>query len=189
VIEGLCQAVAARSAGGRMAGPVIILIWTRLRRAAARFAALAARVRAGALPSPAPLRPRAASRPARPRPPHRLPGGFAWLVRLAPEAACFGGQLQHLLSDPEFAALLAAAPQMGRVLRPLCRMLGVDPPALLARSSRSAGSPSRARASSLIQPGRIPDTPPAEPPERSPGPGGEPVPAVRLPASGGLALA
>jgi hypothetical protein len=172
-----------------MAGPVIILIWTRLRRAAARFAALAARVRAGALPSPAPLRPRAASRPARPRPPHRLPGGFAWLVRLAPEAACFGGQLQHLLSDPEFAALLAAAPQMGRVLRPLCRMLGVDPPAPLARSSRSAGSPSRARAPSLIQPGRIPDTPPAEPPERSPGPGREPVRAVRLPASGGLALA
>jgi hypothetical protein len=48
-------------------------------------------------------------------------------MRLVPEAACFGGQLRHLLSDPEMAALLRAAPQAGRLLRPLCRILAVPP--------------------------------------------------------------
>ena len=36
-------------------------------------------------------------------------------------------QLRHLLRDAEFAAFLAAAPQAGRLLRPLCRMLGIGP--------------------------------------------------------------
>ena len=134
-----------------MAGPLIHLIWTRVRRLGARFAALAARVRAGALRSLAPARRRAASRPASPAPaspppPPRLPNGFAWLVRLVGrEAAGCGGQLQLLLTDPEFATLIAATPQMGRVLRPLCRMLGVEPPALPARPSRSAAGPRPAR--------------------------------------------
>ena len=132
IVERLCQTVAAQSYRERMAAPLILLIWTRLRRLAARFAALAARVRAGTLRSRAPAR-RAASRPASPSglspPPPRLPNDFAWLVRLVGrEAAGCGSQLQFLLTDPEFAALIAAAPQMGRVLRPLCRMLGVEPP-------------------------------------------------------------
>jgi hypothetical protein len=146
IMEGLCRAIAARSAGGRVAGPLIILIWNRLSRMAVRFAALAARVRSGALPSPAPVRTPAASRPASPRPSRPLPDGFTLLVRLAPEAACFGGQLQDLLSDPEMTALLSAAPQIGRLLRPLCRMLGVKPsPDLLPPPSRNAGSPDRPR--------------------------------------------
>ena len=46
-----------------------------------------------------------------------------------PEASAAASQLQALLGDPEMAALIAAAPrQMGRVLRPLCRMLGIAPP-------------------------------------------------------------
>jgi hypothetical protein len=49
-----------------------------------------------------------------------------------PEAAAAGSQLRHLLADPEMAALIEAAPQMGRLLRPLCRSLGVRlPPGLL----------------------------------------------------------
>src|ERR1019366_837035 len=40
LIAGLCRAVAAQSAGGRMAGPLIVLIWCRLRRLGARFAGL-----------------------------------------------------------------------------------------------------------------------------------------------------
>ena len=40
----------------------------------------------------------------------------------------FGGQLEHMLrTDPEMAALIAAAPQLGRLLRALCRSLGMDP--------------------------------------------------------------
>ena len=59
-----------------------------------------------------------------------MPAGFAWLIRLGGyHAAGFGSQFQHLLSHPEMVALIAAAPQqMGRVLRPLCWMLGIKPP-------------------------------------------------------------
>jgi hypothetical protein len=60
-----------------------------------------------------------------------LPRKAGWLIPLVPEAAAAGSQLRHLLADPEMAALVEAAPQMGRLLRPLCRSLGVRlPPGL-----------------------------------------------------------
>lgn len=135
LIEVLCRAVAARGGRGGLAGPLTILIWTRLRRMAARFARLSARVASG---TPPVTRSRAAS-PRKPRPaPLRLPRGFAWLVRLVPEAAAAAAQLRHLLADPEMVALLEAAPQAGRLLRPLCRMLGVRPPPAPRRPARAA---------------------------------------------------
>ena len=39
--------------------------------------------------------------------------------------ATYGG-LVTILRDPAFVPFLAAAPQAGRILRPLCRMLGID---------------------------------------------------------------
>ena len=150
LIEALCASVAASHARG-LAGPVIVLIWGRLRRMAARFAAAVAAI---------PAAPGRASRPAQPRPAlssparsgsgvrdarPRLPGGFGWLIRLSPAAACHGGQLQRLLADPEMAALLAATPRMGRLLRPLCRMLAVEPPpGLLAPPNRARRPAARA---------------------------------------------
>jgi hypothetical protein len=130
IIDLLCRMVAARIAGGRLAGPLIVLICTRLRRMAARFAAHAARA-GTALP---PRRNRGAARPRPASAPKAsaLPRRVAWLLRLVPETAAGASQLQHLLAGPEMAALVAAAPQTGRVLRPLCRMLGVRPPAFLA---------------------------------------------------------
>jgi len=145
IIAGLCRAVASRAAADRALAPLLVLVWSRLRRMAARFASLAARADAGAPPhAGAPARPSAASlsglRPSGPR--ERLPDRFAWLLRLVPEAACHGAQVQHLLSEPGIAALLAAAPRAGRVLRPLCRMLGVAPgPALSVRRERAPGEP------------------------------------------------
>ena len=132
--------MAARIAGGRPAGPLIILICSRLRRIAGRFAGIAARLQAGRLrrraaPSPRPAQP--AARPKRPYRPRPLPQGFAWLVRLVPDAANRGSQLQHLLAEPEMAALIAAAPQSRRLLRSLCWMLGVRPPPGL-KPARSA---------------------------------------------------
>jgi hypothetical protein len=41
-------------------------------------------------------------------------------------AAQFGGQLRHLLGDPEMMALIAASPRMRRTLRPLLWMLGIE---------------------------------------------------------------
>lgn len=63
----------------------------------------------------------------------RLPGGRGWVVRvLGYEAVGYASQLQHLLCEPEMQALLAAMPAVGRVLRPVCRMLGVTGVAGLA---------------------------------------------------------
>ena len=149
LIDRLCRAVAARGGRGRLAGPLILLVWARLRRIAARFARLAARAQAGA-PLAAPRRP-ASPRPGGP-PPARLPRGFAWLVRLVPEAASGASQLQHLLAAPEMAELLAAAPQAGRLLRPLCRMLGVRPP-----------PPARSLSSGRPQAGPVGPPPPVRP--------------------------
>jgi hypothetical protein len=106
----------------------MLLLWPYLNRVAKRFEALVRRVEAGGglvSSRAASLTPRV--RPSGVRRPG-LPTGFAWLVRLVPyHAACIGGQVRHLLVKPEMAALFLAAPQVGRIFRPLCRMLAVAP--------------------------------------------------------------
>jgi len=57
----------------------------------------------------------------------RWPGRFGWLVRAAAwQAAGYGSQLRAVLGQPEMVALLMAAPQAARILRPVCRMLAVE---------------------------------------------------------------
>ena len=154
IIDTLCQAVARRGGGrDRLAGPLVILIWRHLRRLAAQVVALAARIEAGRHRRyPARRPPRAA--PRRHTPPS-LPHAPAWLLPLVPEAAASGSQLQYLLAEPEMAALLDAAPQMRRLLRPLCRMLGVrlPPSSRPAEPARPEGTDRRTQ----------PDTPPPPP--------------------------
>ena len=121
IIGGLCQALGQRVGGpGGLPSPFLILIWTRLRRLKARFARLAA--------TPPPSRP-ARRRTQSPRDcqPPPLPRHFAWLLRLVPETAPCISQLRHFLSEPDVASLLAETPQLGRILRPLCRALGIRP--------------------------------------------------------------
>ena len=114
--------------------PLVNLLLARLRSLTRRFNALVARLDAG-LPAP-PRRQRATTRPARAAPDPgvlRLPRGRFWLIRLLPyEAASYGSQLKAMLADPQTAALLAAAPEAGRILRPLCRLLAVHPEGMLA---------------------------------------------------------
>ena len=155
IIGLLCRNVAAQIAGGRpngprglpLAGPLIVVIWNRLRRIGERFARLAARIGAGKLrrrsarrPGMAPSAP-SAPRPQRPGSP-ALPRGFCWLLRLVPETTHGRTQLYHLLADPQMAALIAASPEMGRILRPLCRSLGIPPlPILLPPRPAPAPEP------------------------------------------------
>ncbi len=184
VIDGLRRAVAARGAGDWLAVPLMLLLWSRLRRTAERFARLAAKVRAGTLPPP--RRRLRSPRPLRPQPP-RLPRGVAWLLRRLPQAASAASQLQHLLADPAMADLLAAAPQAGRLLRPLCRMLGVSPPPARSLSSgrKQAGpvGPPPARPAAQSRPACRPALRPRPPPRwrprvlPAPAPGTPPVPA------------
>jgi hypothetical protein len=144
IVAGLQKAAAARAGRDHAVAPLVMLLWTRLARLTARFDALVARLTAGHPAAPARQRTRPASVvPARkaPAPGLRLPRGQAWLIRLLPgEAASYGCQLQALLADPAMAALLAAAPEAGRILRPLCRLLAIAPEGLLALPS-AAGKP------------------------------------------------
>ena len=182
LIAALCEAVAARGGGpgGRgLAGPLVIAIWTRLRRMEFRITRLAARVAAGPLPPPR-SRP-AAARATVSRPPElRLPRGFAWLVRLVPAAASGAGQLETLLADPAMKALIEAAPQIGRTLRPLCHLLGVRPPPILQKPARV---PPRQAEAGRPPPGEPPGAAPRRPHRPRPAPevagllSGLPVPA------------
>ncbi len=132
IITGLCAAIALRAAKDAAFRPLVVRLWNALGRRARRFDRLAARIQAGRL-TRRPAVPSQAPRPKRPPPATPpLPRGFAWLVRRAQETAVYGCQLQALLSDPEMAPLLEAVPQAGRLLRPLCRMLGVRPGPTLA---------------------------------------------------------
>ena len=63
----------------------------------------------------------------------RVPGGKMWLVKvLGWEAGGHASQLGALLAEPEMRAVLEAVPAVGRILRPLCRMLGIEVPGAIA---------------------------------------------------------
>jgi hypothetical protein len=122
--------------------PAFATLWpplcVRLTWVARRFAALAEQFRAGTLkPRRSPSRPISRQPPARRA--NALPRRHGWLVAMGPswEVAPFGGQLHHLLTaDPEAIALLEAAPQLKRYLRPIARMLAVPPIPALAPPPR-----------------------------------------------------
>ena len=59
--------------------------------------------------------------------PVALPSGRGWIVReLGWEAAAYLSHLEVLLAEVATRAALNGAPGAGRVLRPICRMLGVS---------------------------------------------------------------
>lgn len=128
IIERLCHAVALRGAEkkfGPDGGAIVLLLWARLHRAMTRFSSLAA---GAPLPRPRASRPRGNH----PRAPD-LPRRRGWILGPVPEAAATAGHLRAFLADQAVAALAAADPRIARILRPLCRTLGLAPPAWLRR--------------------------------------------------------
>lgn len=97
-------------------------VWRWLSRAIWRFAR--------ALTRPVVVRASRAGRIMGARTPRQpLPGARGWLLReLGWEIAVYRSQLEDLLAEPDMRAALVVMPGAGRVLRPLCRMLGVDVP-------------------------------------------------------------
>jgi hypothetical protein len=129
---------------------LVMLIGRRIIDARQRFYRLVERIRAGkfCLRKPASTRPAAPGQPSE-KPPRKPPcapanpmfAKFGWMNRLMPGAE--SGHCHHallnLFEDPTLAPLLAAAPAaVWRELRPLCWMLGVRRPALLAPPPRPA---------------------------------------------------
>ncbi len=96
-----------------------------------RFLEFTHRAEAGRL---RPLRPRSQTGPRRPakRDEERLPPlryGFGWFPREIPECAAVIAEFEARLAAPEFRPLLEAEPaRFARLLRPICRALGLTPP-------------------------------------------------------------
>ena len=145
LIACMTRVVIARSAGERLSGLLVGLLIERLKGIRHRFNKIAARVGNGTYVQRAvtAATPRQAGKPRQPRQPSPLPPQTrGWLLKLVPEAAANGSQLQFLFRDPAMAALLAAAPaSLGRPLRSLCWMLGAPPPASIAAPKRPAQPP------------------------------------------------
>jgi hypothetical protein len=162
LVEALCGAVVIGLHTG-LSGPLVIRLWQRLTEIAARFAALGARpLNPRATPNHPPLRQPPVLQPPVPQPrpdprykTRRLPTAEAWLLRLLPEAEPYAEQVQAMLALPEFQALLQARPSLTRLLRPLCRMLGIEPPADPPPPEPAAPTPN---ATSYAQPERTQGT-------------------------------
>ena len=155
ILAGLAAVVARRFLREPTFFALIIPLWGWLGRSGRRFERAVSR--------PAVVRTRSAV--ARVRPAVvvarvRLPAQRAWLVRaLGWEAAGYGSQLQALLAEPEMQALLLQVPAAGRILRPLCRMLGVTTlemarPVVAAVRVRRRVRAKRPVAAEVWQPGR-----------------------------------
>jgi len=110
--------------------------WRRMYRLIQRLTRLALKWQRGTLPTPrAPRAPRAraTARPERATARDLLPrGNCKWMrdqfPRMMPP---FAGAILRLCQDELVMALVAAAPQSGRILRPMCRMIGLKPPTYL----------------------------------------------------------
>ena len=120
-------------------GPFTAEIYHRIGRMGRRLANLIHRYETGTLPKPRPHRPIVRERAARPAPDpaSHLPTRFGWMLGWVQKCIWPVGQFERMvLSDPEAQAFLAAAPQAGRILRPLFHMAGVACPASLALPRR-----------------------------------------------------
>ena len=129
ILRDLQSVIAAKAARERALTVLLVALWGRIARMGTRLERLVALWRTGKLPKArAPRGEAARVRAPRARASVTFPTGAGWLTRkLGYEVAAFGGQLRHLLTDAECKAFLEAVPQAGRILRPLLRMLSIDP--------------------------------------------------------------
>ena len=104
----------------------------RLNRLRRRATALLEQLQAGTYRAPRPRAPRTTPSAPRKRAQIAAPHQFGALGSLLPSHA--GGaadDLRALLTHPDLPAHIATAPALGRHLRPLCNILGIQPPAWL----------------------------------------------------------
>jgi len=151
--------LAAAIAAGFLRRPALVglipLLWRRLTHVARRFAAVrgvAERPRQPVLRRAVVLEHKTA-----PVAGPRLPGRRGWVVEaLGYQAANYASQLAHLLATPEMRAAIDAAPGFGRVLRPVCWMLGIA-----RQQATSAGELAAVQADGTVRQRVDPPWPPA----------------------------
>ena len=156
ILSDLQAAIAVVAARERHLTVLLVAVWGKIARMASRLERLVALWRAGTLPGQREPRQRG------PRPDRAdqfaraktiFPTSPAWLITRVQNAVGYGLQLQHLLSDAECAAFLAAVPQAGRILRPLFHMLGVrpTPPALRKPPTQAVYPPPAAPLAAMVE--------------------------------------
>ncbi len=165
VIHRLRDAISAAVRPSDKRWPRIAAAWLWLDVVVKQVAGLAARHEAGKLRRGAPRAP-AGGRKKPPRSAERripLRHPFGWLAREVPETASLIAELEARLADPALQPLLEAAPdRVGRLLRPLCRALGLTPPAPIRRPASRAAAQTAAKtgASGPASPGAVDLDPP-----------------------------
>ena len=163
-----------RVVGSKLPPPLAMLLHMRIMQIKDSFNRLVESILAGTY-RPRCYAPRE-NPPANPQPPRETPfrQKFGWLDELLPKAVAqeHRAHLADLLRDPETVALIEAAPgPMSRLLRPLCWMLKLKPPEVLANHRRPAGTPPPAP-KPYVKP---PPPPPIPAPASTPG-----LPPMRL---------
>ena len=155
---------------------VATLMHGRVWRLGERFRRLAARIEAGKMAPAKDLAPGAGHPPPRPpgsspgaglpsrgegearrvRKPWPLPRTIGWIGRNVAGAWLCTRALEQLLAEAEMPSLVAAVPQSGRLLRPLCDLLWVKPPEYLRlpRRRRKDSAPGASRSSPRPSPRR-----------------------------------
>ena len=114
------------------------LLCDRLARLTRRLSTLFAQYQNGTLPAVPPPRARTQHESA---PYPRLPAARGWINARIPDSAPCAGTLELNLQTNEMRDFVTAAPQAGRLLRPLCRMLAIAIPEYLRLPSRPKPAP------------------------------------------------
>ena len=128
-IKGLIQAFGNVAVQRPALAPILRLLYLRLFALVGRIDRLATKFRDGTLPKPRHRAPKSPTAPNSERlPALRLPSGRGWLFHIAQRVAQWAPNVEIYVNHPEIIALAAAAPQAGRLLRPLCRLLLVPIP-------------------------------------------------------------
>ncbi len=156
ILTELQAAIAVVAARERALTVLLVTVWGRIARIRGRLERLIARWRAGIV-VPA-RKSRAGEARISVRAGAALPTAPGWLLVQVGAAASYRGQLEHLLSQAEYAEFLAAVPQASRILRPLCRLLGIGVPAAKPRKTLPewgppGPAPVMARAGLVMGPG------------------------------------
>ena len=127
IINALRAAIGAHLDHDRRLESVFALLWFRLGRTIQRINRLYTQWQAGTLPKPRPSR---AGMSRKPRPEQlQLPRARAWVIaHVGYHGVAQAGYLQQLMATPDMQEFLRAVPQAARHLRPLCHILGIDPP-------------------------------------------------------------
>src|SRR5271165_5592572 len=142
MMEWFYKMMAAEAHARRVDISVTVAAWGRFRRLGQRFTALVEQWQAGTLPEVGPVRVRAAVvRVAKPRPAGLVSWGVNWFRKVFPDTATpMAGYVNQIVeAEPEVKALVAATPEAGRILRPMCHAVGLKVPAYLRLPRRPRG--------------------------------------------------